>query len=160
MAGKLSKAKMQVVCDELAKGKSLRSICEHNDKMPAWSTVLQAVQRSEELYEMYARARAIGAEVLADEMHDLAASPLPPDLDPRLANAEVQRRRVEIDTKKWTFAKMQPRGVRHKKEDVEQANGPVMLVWGSDATDSETEPVEQRSADVVKLVTDGDDTTR
>ena len=160
MAGKLSKAKMQVVCDELAKGKSLRSICEHNDAMPAWSTVLQAVQRSEELYEMYARARAIGAEVLADEMHDLAASPLPPDLDPRLANAEVQRRRVEIDTKKWTFAKMQPRGVRHKKEDVEQANGPVMLVWGSDATDSETEQVEQRSADVVKLVTDGDDTTR
>lgn len=160
MAGKLSKAKMQVVCDELAKGKSLRSICEYNDKMPAWSTVLQAVQRSEELYEMYARARAIGAEVLADEMHDLAASPLPPDLDPRLANAEVQRRRVEIDTKKWTFAKMQPRGVRHKKEDVEQANGPVMLVWGSDATDSETEQVEQRSADVVKLVTDGDDTTR
>lgn len=151
---------MQVVCDELAKGKSLRSICEHNDAMPAWSTVLQAVQRSEELYEMYARARAIGAEVLADEMHDLAASPLPPDLDPRLANAEVQRRRVEIDTKKWTFAKMQPRGVRHKKEDVEQANGPVMLVWGSDATDSETEQVEQRSADVVKLVTDGDGTTR
>ena len=160
MAGKLSKAKMQIVCDELAKGKSLRSICEHNDAMPAWSTVLQAVQRSEELYEMYARARAIGAEVLADEMHDLAASPLPPDLDPRLANAEVQRRRVEIDTKKWTFAKMQPRGVRHKKEDVEQANGPVMLVWGSDATDSETEQVEQRSADVVKLVTDGDGTTR
>lgn len=159
MAGKLSKAKMQIVCDELAKGKSLRSICEHNDKMPAWSTVLQAVQRSEELYEMYARARAIGAEVLADEMHDLAASPLPPDLDPRLANAEVQRRRVEIDTKKWTFAKMQPRGVRHKKEDVEQANGPVMLVWGSDATDSETEQVEQRSADVVKLVTDGDEGT-
>ena len=73
MAGKLSKAKMQVVCDELAKGKSLRSICEHNDKMPAWSTVLQAVQRSEDLYEMYSRARAIGAEVLADEMHDLAA---------------------------------------------------------------------------------------
>ena len=160
MAGKLSKAKIQIVCDELAKGKSLRSICEHNDKMPAWSTVLQAVQRSEELYEMYARARAIGAEVLADEMHDLAASPLPPDLDPRLANAEVQRRRVEIDTKKWTFAKMQPRGVRHKKEDVEQANGPVMLVWGSDATDSETEQSEQRSAEVVKLVTDGDGTTR
>jgi len=151
---------MQVVCDELAKGKSLRSICEHNDKMPAWSTVLQAVQRSEELYEMYSRARAIGAEVLADEMHDLAASPLPADMDPRHMNAEVQRRRLEVDTKKWTFAKMQPRGVRHKKEDVEQATGPVMLMWGSDAAASETEPVEQRSAEVVKLVSDGEDTTR
>ena len=160
MAGKLSKPKMQVVCDELAKGKSLRSICEHNDKMPAWSTVLQAVQRSEELYEMYSRARAIGAEVLADEMHDLAASPLPADMDPRHMNAEVQRRRLEVDTKKWTFAKMQPRGVRHKKEDVEQATGPVMLMWGSDAAASEAEPVEQRSAEVVKLVSDGEDTTR
>ena len=160
MAGKLSKPKMQVVCDELAKGKSLRSICEHNDKMPAWSTVLQAVQRSEELYEMYSRARAIGAEVLADEMHDLAASPLPSDMDPRHMNAEVQRRRLEVDTKKWTFAKMQPRGVRHKKEDVEQATGPVMLMWGSDAAASETEPVEQRSAEVVKLVSDGEEGTR
>tara|TARA_R100001126_G_scaffold80263_1_gene48705 strand:- start:156 stop:485 length:330 start_codon:yes stop_codon:yes gene_type:complete len=109
---------------------------------------------------MYSRARAIGAEVLADEMHDLAASPLPSDLDPRLANAEVQRRRVEIDTKKWTFAKMQPRGVRHKKEDVEQANGPVMLVWGSDAAPSEDAQPTQRSAEVVKLVPDGDDGTR
>ena len=107
---------------------------------------------------MYSRARAIGAEVLADEMHDLAASPLPPDLDPRLANAEVQRRRVEIDTKKWTFAKMQPRGVRHKKEDVEQQSGPVMLVWG-DAT-IEEQPVEvKQTADIVKLVTDEGDTT-
>ena len=160
MAGKLNKTKMQAVCDELAKGKSLRSICEHNDKMPAWSTVLQAVQRSEELYEMYSRARAIGAEVLADEMHDLAASPLPTDMDPRYMNAEVQRRRLEVDTKKWTFAKMQPRGVRHKKEDVEQATGPVMLMWGSDAPASEAEPAEQRSAEVVKLVSDGEDTTR
>lgn len=159
MAGRLNKKKMQAVCDELAKGKSLRSTCENNDKMPAWSTVLQSVQRDEELYEMYARARAIGAEVLADEMHDLAASPLPPDLDPRLANAEVQRRRVEIDTKKWTFAKMQPRGVRHKKEDVEQQGGPVMLVWG-DAT-IEEQPVEvKQSADIVKLVTDEGESTR
>jgi len=160
MAGRLNKKRMQAVCDELSKGKSLRSICDNNPNMPAWSTVLQAVQRSDELYEMYSRARAIGAEVLSDEMHDLAASPLPEGLDPRLANAEVQRRRLEVDTKKWTFAKMQPRGVRHKKEDVEQATGPVMLMWGSDAPASETEPVEQRSAEVVKLVSDREDTTR
>ena len=160
MAGKLSRKKMEGVCDELAKGKSLRSVCEKNAAMPAWSTVLQAVQRSEELYEMYSRARAIGAEVLADEMHDLAASPLPADMDPRYMNAEVQRRRLEVDTKKWTFAKMQPRGVRHKKEDVEQQNGPVMLMWGTDANASEDTQAQQRSAEVVKLVTDGDEGTR
>ena len=131
---------MHAVCDELAKGKSLRSVCDGNDKLPHWVTVLQAVQRDEDLHE-----------VLADEMHDLAASPLPADMDPRHMNAEVQRRRLEVDTLKWTFARMQPRGVRHKKEDVEQQTGPVMLVWGNEP---EAEPVKTEPAEVVKLVTD------
>jgi len=156
MAGKLSQKKMAGVCDELAKGKSLRSICEGNDAMPAWSTVLQAVQRSEALYEMYSRARAIGAEVLADEMHDLAASPLPANADPRLANAEVQRRRVEIDTKKWTFSKMQPRGVRHQKADVEPESGPVVFVWGGGSDAPVIDDGERRTADVVQLVGEED----
>jgi hypothetical protein len=152
MAGRLSKVKMQRVCDELAKGKSLRSICDNNDTMPAWSTVLQTVQRDEDAHEMYCRARAIGAEVLADHMHDLAASPLPPDIEPKLANAEVQRRRIEVDTLKWTFARMQPRGVRHKKEDVDAQGGQVVLVWGEDEPQEPT-----KSADIVKLVSKDND---
>ena len=53
----------------------------------------------------------------------------------------------------WTFARMQPRGVRHKTEDVAEV-GPVRLVWG---TQTETRPSPQpetrsgTSADVVKL---------
>jgi hypothetical protein len=149
MAGRLNKKRMQAVCDELSKGKSLRSICDNNPNMPAWSTVLQSVQRDDELYEMYSRARAIGAEVLSDEMHDLAASPLPEGLDPRLANAEVQRRRLEVDTKKWTFAKMQPRGLRHKKEDVDETGG-VVIQWGSQV-EAEAQP-NKPEATVLKLV--------
>ena len=152
MAGRLSKARMRRVCDELAKGKSLRSICDNNDRMPAWSTVLQTVQRDEEAYEMYARARAIGAEVLADHMHDLAGSPLPDTLEPKLAMAEIQRRRIEVDTLKWTFARMQPRGVRHKKEDIDTNGGAVVLMWGDDE-----QPQEQTSADIVQLVTSNEE---
>jgi len=149
MAGRLNKKKLLRICDELAKGKSLRSICDNDDSQPHWVTVLQAVQRDEDLYEMYAKARAIGAEVLADEMHDLARQPLPTDLDPRHMNAEVQRRRLEVDTLKWTFARQQPRGVRHKKEDVDAQGGTTVLVWGGG--DDEATPPKQ-SADVLKLV--------
>ncbi|NBX10197.1 MAG: hypothetical protein EBR05_10435, partial [Marivivens sp.] len=152
-----TKQKMQAICDELAKGKSLRSVCDSDAKLPHWVTVLQAVQRDEDLFEMYARARAIGAEVLADEMHDLARQPLPAGMDNKVANAEVQRRRLEVDTLKWTFARMQPRGVRHKKEDVEQQQGPVMLVWGQQP---EPEPEKGEPAEVVKLVSDGGESTR
>ena len=98
---------------------------------------------------MYSRARAIGAEVLADEMHDLARQPLDA-VDPKFANAEVQRRRVEIDTLKWTFARMQPRGVRHKKEDVD--NGEITLSWGGGDEQVSTE-AQTKAAKVLKLVT-------
>ena len=155
---RFTEAKMRAVCDELAKGKSLRSVCDGDENLPHWVTVLQQAQRDESLFEMYARARAIGAEVLADEMHDLARQPLPADLDNKVANAEVQRRRLEVDTLKWTFARMQPRGVRHKKEDVEQQSGPVTLVWGG--VPDEQDQGKTESAEIVRLVPDDGDTTR
>ena len=132
MAGKLNKVKMQRICDKLALGKSLRSICDTDVKMPHWVTVLQAVQRDDELHEMYTRARAIGAEVLADEMHDLARLPL--DVSDRsMANAEVQRRRLEVDTLKWTFSRQQPRGIRNNAEDT--ANNQITINWASGTDD-------------------------
>ena len=153
MAGKLNKTKMLSICDELAKGKSLRSVCESDDQQPHWVTVLQAVQRDEDLYEIYSRARAIGAEILADEMFDLARKPLD-NVERHLANAEVQRRRVEIDTMKWCFARMQPRGVRHKKEDIE-TDGTITLRWGG-GEDSVGKEAQKKSAAVLKLVKNND----
>ena len=151
MAGKLNKQKMQAVCDELAKGKSLRSICTAED-MPHFVTVLQAVQRDDDLHEMYTKARAIGAEILADEMFDLARQPLD-GFDKQLANAEVQRRRVEIDTMKWVFARMQPIGIRNNVEDTAQS-GVITLSWGggTDEAMQRDEPAE--AAKVLTLVQD------
>ncbi len=151
MAGKLNKQKMQAVCDELAKGKSLRSICTA-ENMPHFVTVPQAVQRDDDLHEMYTKARAIGAEILADEMFDLARQPLD-GFDKQLANAEVQRRRVEIDTMKWVFARMQPRGIRNNVEDTAQS-GVITLSWGggTDEAMQRDEPAE--AAKVLTLVQD------
>ena len=151
MAGKLNKTKMQRVCDELAKGRSLHSICAAED-MPHRVTVLQAVQRDEDLHEMYTKARAIGAEMLVDEMFDLARRPLD-GFDKQLANAEVQRRRVEIDTMKFCFARMQPRGIRNNVEDTAQS-GVITLSWGggTDEAMQRDEPTE--AAKVLTLVQD------
>ena len=86
-------------------------------------------------------------------MHDLARQPLPDYLAPRHMNAEVQRRRLEVDTLKWTFARQQPRGVRHKKEDVDNQSGTTVLVWGG----GEDEALKDRPmAEVLQLVKDDD----
>jgi len=148
MAGKLNKPTMLKICDKLATGKSLRSICDNNSKLPHWVTVLQAVQRSEELHEMYVRARAIGAEVLADHMFDLASQPLD-GVEKQLANAEVQRRRLEVDTLKWVFARQQPRGIRNKAEDT-AANNTIVLSWGEGSDDVAARDEEKDN--IVKLV--------
>ena len=147
MAGKLNKVKMQKICDKLALGKSLRSICDTNEKLPHWVTVLQAVQRDDALHEMYTRARAIGAEVLADEMHDLARLPL--DVSDRsMANAEVQRRRLEVDTLKWTFSRQQPRGIRNNAEDT--ANNQITINWANGTDDVSAREEEKPVLSVVK----------
>ena len=144
---------MRRICDELAVGKSLRSICDNDDTLPDWSPVLRRIQRDDEMYDMYSKARAVGAEFLMDEMFDLARKPLD-DVERHLANAEVQRRRVHIDTLKWVFARMRPWDVRHRKEDVPEDNGGVIkLQWGGGQDHSRAE---KPSADIIKLVKKGD----
>ena len=152
MAGKLSKKKMLAICDELADGKSLISICKRDD-MPHRVPVLQAVQRDDELYEMYARARAIGAETLADEIHDVSRQGLE-SVDKQMANAEVQRRRLQVDSLKWTYARQQPRGLRNKAEDTAQ-NNQIVLSWSNTADDvTARQADEDDTATVINLVSE------
>ena len=152
MAGKLSKKKMLAICDELADGKSLNSICKRDD-MPHRVTVLQAVQRDDELYEMYARARAIGAETLADEIHDVSRQSLE-SVDKQMANAEVQRRRLQVDSLKWTYARQQPRGLRNKAEDTAQ-NNQIVLSWSNNSDDvTARQADEEDTATVINLVSE------
>ena len=152
MAGKLSKKKMLAICDELADGKSLNSICKRDD-MPHRVTVLQAVQRDDELYDMYAKARAIGAETLADEIHDVSRQGLE-NVDTKLANAEVQRRRLQVDSLKWTYARQQPRGLRNKAEDTAQ-NNQIVLSWSNNSDDvTARQADEEDTATVINLVSE------
>jgi hypothetical protein len=152
MAGKLSRKKMLAICDELADGKSLNSICKRDD-MPHRVTVLQAVQRDEELYDMYARARAIGAETLADEIHDVSRQGLE-SVDKQMANAEVQRRRLQVDSLKWTYARQQPRGLRNKAEDTAQ-NNQIVLSWSNSSDDvTARQADEEDTATVINLVSE------
>lgn len=111
---------MQDICDRLANGETLTDIVK-SDKMPSYRSVTRAVQDDETLWEMYRKARILQGEWMADRINGLAMEPLPDNKDPRVIGAEVQRRRLEIETLKWTTARNQPFGIRDKKEDQPQA---------------------------------------
>ena len=129
LAKRVTKKLMEDIANRLASGETLVQICK-DDAMPSYRTVTRAVQADDELYDIYHRGRILQAEFYGDKIIDLATSPLPPELDAKVVNAEVQRRRLEIDSLKWTFARSQPFGLRDKKEDATNT-GSITLSWAN-----------------------------
>ena len=127
MAKRVTKTNMKGICDRLATGDSLTTICQDPD-LPSYRSVTRAVLEDEELYELYRRARLLQAEYYSDHINDLARAPLPQVDDPRMLNAEVQRRRLEVDTLKFTMGKLQPWGLRDRKEDA-PAQQAITISW-------------------------------
>ncbi len=138
---KMTLEMMHKICDRLSQGESLLQICK-DKAYPNYSNVTRAVQRDQELWELYRKGRALQAEFLADKINDLATSELPTvdkngqPFDSRYVNAEVQRRRLEIDTLKWTLGRIAPYGIRDKKEDQVQNNA-ITITWQADEVPGE-----------------------
>ena len=129
MAKIVNKIVMTNIANRLACGESLVTICKTKD-MPSYRSVTRAVQDDDELWEIYRKGRVLQAEYYSDYINDLAVQPLPESVDNRLLNAEVQRRRLEIDTLKWPLARIQPYGLRDKKAEPRGAvDYSITLSW-------------------------------
>lgn len=126
---RLTKEQFSEICEQIADGMSLTRICNENAKYPSWKTVLRHVQDTDEAYQEYRKARALQAEVLRDQIIDIIEMPLPED--PKLAMAEVQRRRLEVDQKDKYVRQLAPLGVRNKVEDSadSKVSGTITLKW-------------------------------
>lgn len=105
------------ICDRLADGESLRSICA-DDTMPAKSTVFKWLGRNTIFADQYARAREAQADTLADEILDIADDGSNDWMERRredgsvdevLNHEHVQRSKLRLEARKWLAAKMQPK---------------------------------------------------
>lgn len=132
---------MEKIVDRLANGETLVDITK-DKSMPSYRAVTRAVAADDELFELYRRGRILQAEYMTDRIAKLCMQPLPENLDVRELNAEVNRRRLEIDTLKWTTARNQPFGIRDKKEDQPQAQTFTISWSGGDTAVSAHEEEE------------------
>lgn len=106
------------ICARLAEGESLRAICR-GDGMPDPSTVLRWAddKENEAFAQQYARARAVGYQLLGDEIvqiADEAEYESVPGQDGesrevRFDATAVARNRLRVDTRKWMLSKMLPK---------------------------------------------------
>lgn len=125
---RVSAEQFERICEEIADGKTLERICMAND-LPSWRTVLRHVQEDDDAYYQYRKARALQAEMLRDQIIDIIEAPLP--TDPKLAMAEVQRRRLETDQKDKYVRQLAPLGIRDRAEDNadKKVSGVITLKW-------------------------------
>lgn len=126
----------EIICLRLAEGESLRSVCR-DEKLPDKATVLRWIARHDSFRDQYVRAKAEGAEAIAEEMFDIAddaANDWMERLDAegqgigwQLNGDHVRRSQLRIDTRKWYLSKIMPKKYGDKL-DVNNTGLPMVIV--------------------------------
>lgn len=103
------------ICERLAAGESLVSICDSDDRFPAETSVRRwAINDIDGFASKYAHAREMGMDALAERSLKVAEDgsrdyTLDADGQPVFVTEHVQRSRLICDQIKWFASKMAPR---------------------------------------------------
>jgi hypothetical protein len=129
------------ICAKLMEGMSLRAICKEDD-MPSIGTVCVWLASGDESFsgfqEQYARARQVQAELLADEIIDIADDSSRDTEETDMGNVtnyeNIQRSKLRIDTRKWIASKLLPKKYGDKL-DLNHSGPAVITVTLPDEVD-------------------------
>ena len=125
-----SQEKADAICERLADGESLRSICSE-EGFPSQPTVFRWLAANESFRKQYAHARDVQADVLFDEILEIAddgrndwmAAHGEDEGSGWKENGEaIRRSQMRIDARKWMAGKLRPKKYGDKLE-VEQNIG-------------------------------------
>ena len=94
--------------------KGLYKLCQENDDLPNADTIYLWLTKYPEFSDKYARAREIQAELLADEIIEIADETshdtLTTDEGKEYENKEwVNRSKLRVDARKWKASKLAPK---------------------------------------------------
>lgn len=128
-----NEAVADAICERLADGESLRSICR-DDEMPAKSTVFKWLGLVPAFADQYARARETQADSLADDIIDIADNKA----------LEPNDKRVRIDARKWLAGKLRPKAYGDKVALVggDKTDAPIRQSHSFDLTTASDEELE------------------
>lgn len=100
-----------LICELIASGESLNRICKAVEGMPDKATVFRWMIAHSEFRDNYARAKEIQAELMAEELLEIAddkSDDVSGEL--KLPNSvAVQRSKLQVDTRKWIASKLLPK---------------------------------------------------
>lgn len=137
-----TQAKADLICERLAAGESLRSICSSDD-MPSQTSVFRWLRDNESFREQYARAREDQAETLFDQMVDIADTPKMGTKTVTKVNGVemtegdmIEHRRLQVETRKWVLGKIAPKKYG-ERQHIEHSGSITLeaLVSGDDGSE-------------------------
>lgn len=139
MSGRPSEFTQQTadaICERIADGESLRSICRGDD-MPAKSTVFKWLSQNATFADQYTRARETQADTLFDEILSISDdgtndSYKDEDGNPRTDHDVIARSRLRVDARKWMAGKLRPK-VYGDKIEHEHKGGLTVSLLPTDA---------------------------
>ena len=97
------------ILGKIADGASLGSALKGLTPSPSYWWAKDWIRRDPELKARYQQAVEDRADRLAEELIELADTPMPHGLDGPGASAWVQQLRVRVDVRKWAASKLKPR---------------------------------------------------
>lgn len=135
-----------LICTKIADGESLRSICT-DENMPDKSTVFRWLAGYPDFATKYAHARDVQADVLVDEMTDIADDGSNDWLERKNDDGEnigwrengeaLRRSALRISTRQWIAEKLKPKKYGNKTQLTGgDGEGPVEVAI-SDMSDTE-----------------------
>lgn len=100
------------ICDQLAEGLSLRSVCKADD-MPDKSTVFRWIRDDKEFQDQYARAKREGADAMAEDILDIiddGTNDWMTIQGNRVTNREaIERSKLRFQGRQWLMSKTLPK---------------------------------------------------
>lgn len=125
---KFSKELGNFICENIEKGMTLTEIChKFKDKVPPHNTIMKWRREKDDFKEQYTTACESRMYKWVDEMYDLADAPPPEHEDKIKINAELQSRRLKIDTMKFLASKLAPK-LFGDKVQVENVGEPIIQI--------------------------------
>jgi transposase len=103
------------ICDRLADGESLRTVCR-DERMPGKSTVFRWLAANQVFQDQYARACEVRADEIFDQMLEIADTPqigekrTTKEWGTEVSKADmIDHRKLQVETRKWALGKMMPK---------------------------------------------------
>jgi hypothetical protein len=123
-----------IILDDIANGASLSAALKHLNPAPSYWWAKDWLRRDPALKGRYIEAVEDRADRLAEELIELADTPIPEGLDGPGMSAWVQKLRVQVDVRKWAASKLKPKAYGDRL-DVSVASTQISIVAALEAAE-------------------------